>query len=176
MPTNLAKISKISLIGFMGSGKTSVAPLLADILAINWIDLDNEVLKLTHHPSIAQIILQEGEPHFRELEARVASALRSAQDLVIATGGGVIGKPENIASLKDNGGIVIFLDTSFDEILKRIEDRSSRPLLNDTERALKLYHSRLKTYQEAADHTVRTDGRSPLEVASEIIRILQGRL
>lgn len=160
----------------MGSGKTSVAPLLANLLAINWIDLDNEVLKLTHHPSIAQIISQEGEPFFRELESRVAASLRSAKDIVIATGGGVIGKRENIDSLKDNGGLVIFLDTSFDEVLKRIQDRSSRPLLNDTDRALNLYRSRLKTYQEASDHTVRTDGKTPLEVANDILQILKARL
>jgi shikimate kinase len=160
----------------MGSGKTSVAPLLADLLRLSWIDLDSELLKLTNYSSIAQIISEAGEPHFRELESQVAKSFREASDIVIATGGGVIGNPQNIASLRDNGGVIVFLDTSFTEVLKRITDRSSRPLLRDTDRALQLYNSRLNSYQGASDIVVNTDGKTPLDVATEIVRISQGGL
>jgi shikimate kinase len=169
------EIKKLILIGFMGSGKSSVAPLLAKRLGFTAVDADSEVVARSGCVSIRDIIIRFNEPHFRDLEAQVAASFRDSSSLVIAAGGGVIGRSENMEHLRHGGGVVVFLETSLEEVLRRVPDRSSRPLLGDPVAAQKLYHERLPVYRSYADIIVTTDGKSPSDLCSEILRLLESR-
>jgi shikimate kinase len=160
---------KLILTGFMGSGKSTLAPLLASKLGFSVIDADKEVIRISGYPSIRDIISNVNEAHFRDLEAQVAASLRNASDVVIATGGGVIGRPENMSNLKFGGGVVIFLDTSFDEVSRRIPDRSSRPIFHDPLKAAQIYKERLPIYRGYADLCVDTDPKTQDDICTEII-------
>ncbi len=166
-------LAKVILIGFMGSGKSSLAPLLADSLGFDFVDADSEIIARSGCTSIGEIFSRFNATHFRDLEATVATSLRDASSLVIATGGGVIGRSENMQNLAHGGGVVVFLETSFAEVLRRVPDRSSRPLLGDLVAAEKLFRERLPVYRECADITVTTDGKNQRELCSDIITLLE---
>ena len=164
---------KVALLGFMGTGKSSVAPVLAAQLGMQWVDLDTVILQNSGFSSISEIFAAEGESGFRDRESKAVSSVASAEQLVIATGGGVIGRRENIELLKSNGGVCVFLRTSFDEIIRRLSNASGRPLLEDKERAKKLYHERQALYLSCADSTVDTDAKSVEQVSAEIVSRLE---
>jgi shikimate kinase len=166
------RYSKVVLLGFMGAGKSSVAPVLAAQVGMQWVDLDTVILKDSKFSSISEIFAAEGEEGFREREAYAVRTVASAKQLVIATGGGVIGRAENIELLKSNGGVCVFLQTSFDEIIRRLPNASGRPLLQDKERAEKLYHERQGLYLSCADITVKTDAKSVEQVSNEIAALV----
>lgn len=159
----------------MGSGKSSLAPLLAASLGFASVDADSEILMRSGCASIGEIFTKFNETHFRDLESEVAASLRDASALVIAAGGGVIGRPENMKHLANGGGIVVFLETSFDEVLRRVPERSSRPLLSDIVLAERLFHERLPVYRSYADITVATDGKTQNVLCSEILKLLESR-
>jgi shikimate kinase len=166
-------VNKLILIGFMGSGKSSVAPLLAQRLNFRAVDADRELVRASGYESIAEIFSHAGEPEFRDLEAKCIAALRDASSVVIATGGGVIGREENMQHLSCNGGVIVFLDTSFAEVTRRIGDLASRPLFRNQSIAEMIYQQRLPVYRRYADYTVHTDGKSPDELCTEITTLLE---
>ncbi|MCR4277198.1 MAG: shikimate kinase [Candidatus Roizmanbacteria bacterium] len=158
---------KIILIGFMGSGKTTVAKILAKKLGLEVIEMDDLIINRSGK-SIDQIFKDDGENWFRELESQIAIDQRNKENVVISTGGGVVINAENIKNLKINGKI-IFLKTSFSEIKKRLKNIDDRPLFKNKRSAEKLFKFRQKLYEKNADLIVNTDGRSVEEVAYEII-------
>ena len=169
----MTSCNKLILIGFMASGKSAVAAALAPRLGFAMIQVDEQIVARSNLPSIPIIFAEKGEPYFRDLEAEVASSLRDAHNLVISTGGGIITRPENMINLKDNGGIVVYLRTSFETVAERAGDLSSRPLFANKANALDLYKSRLPIYERYADIIVDTDGRSIDEVCSAILAQLR---
>ncbi len=126
----------IILTGFMGTGKTAVGRRVARQLDLPFIDMDAEIEARAGKP-ISRIFSDDGEAAFRTLEARICRELGAKSEgwpelkdgAVIATGGGALVDPENLAALRTIG-IVICLDAEVDEILRRIGDRANRPLLN----------------------------------------------
>jgi 3-phosphoshikimate 1-carboxyvinyltransferase len=164
---NLIKNMKLVLIGFMGSGKTTVAKILAKKLNLEVIEMDDLIIKKSGK-SIDQIFNDDGETKFRELESQIAIDQRNKENIVISTGGGVVINAENIKNLKVNGKM-IFLKTSFLEIKKRLINIEDRPLFKNKRSAEKLFKFRQKLYEKNADLIVDTDGRSVKEVAYEII-------
>ena len=163
------KFSKIALIGFMGSGKSSVGAALATLLAMRFVDLDSLVLQRSGYLSISEIFKALGEHEFRRLESEVALSLSDATQLVIATGGGIIGRHQNIEALKNSGGVCVLLHVSFPEALRRALEVSDRPLLHDLSAAEKLFIARQPVYQEYADLSVQTDGKTVKQICSEIL-------
>ena len=117
----------ISLIGFMGTGKSTVGQKLAKKLDYDFVDLDKEIVK-EEGREIPDIFASEGEEYFRDLESKVAAKVGQKNEQVIATGGGVVLRSENIANLKDNG-IIILLKATPEEIYQRTKDDNNRPLL-----------------------------------------------
>jgi shikimate kinase len=160
---------KLILIGFMASGKSAVATALASQLDFSMIQVDEEIVARSGLPSVAAIFAERGEAHFRDLEAQVAASLRDAQNIVISTGGGIITREENITNLKDNGGIVVYLRTSFETVAERAGDLSSRPLFANKANALELFQRRLPIYERCADIIIDTDDRAVDEVCSAIL-------
>ncbi|MEY4701228.1 MAG: hypothetical protein RL326_1415 [Pseudomonadota bacterium] len=163
---------KIALIGFMGSGKSSVAPLLAAALSYSLVDVDNEIIARSGLLSIPEIFSAHGEPFFRDLEAAVAESIADTASVVISTGGGIIGRPTNISYLKQNDGLIVFLRTRFETVTARISDFTSRPLFRDIHRARSLFTERQPLYSEYADQIVDTDGKSPQQVCDEILALI----
>lgn len=117
----------IALIGFMGTGKTSVGRKLADKLDYQFVDVDQKIVEKDER-EISFIFADEGEEYFRDLETEVTREVSQQDKQVIATGGGVVLRGENIANLKQ-GGIVILLTAEPEEIWRRTKDDEHRPLL-----------------------------------------------
>ena len=159
----------ITLTGFMGSGKTTVGKVLADFLGCPFMDLDDLVVKKAGK-SIPDIFAQDGEPAFRELEARllrqtVAKYAESAA--VLALGGGAVLAPASVALLHEKT-VCIYLRASLDTLLVRLAGETSGRPLADASLADRLA-SREPIYEETAHVIIDTDGLSPDEVADEII-------
>ncbi|MFC4388546.1 shikimate kinase [Gracilibacillus marinus] len=160
-------MQSLYLIGFMGSGKTTVAVELAEALQIQVLDTD-QLIEEESGKTIPQIFSKEGEASFRELEMLVLKKT-PVTDTVIATGGGIIERGENRDWLKKNG-LVIFLETSWDEIQKRLIDDVARPLWNNQSTDKKaLLDRRVSKYKEVSDIIVQTDGKNPTTIVKEIL-------
>ena len=159
----------ITLTGFMGSGKTTVGKVLADFLGCPFMDLDDLVVKKAGK-SIPDIFAQDGEPAFRELEARllrqtVAKYAESAA--VLALGGGAVLAPASAALLHEKT-VCIYLRASLDTLMARLAGETAGRPLADASVAARLA-SREPIYEETAHVIIDTDGLSPDEVADEII-------
>ena len=159
----------VALIGFMGSGKSSVAPLVASQLGYGLVDVDSEIVARSGFATVPEIFSAHGETFFRNLETEVVTSLAQKSRVVISTGGGIIGRSVNIEALKRGGGIVVFLQTSFTTITSRIADFSTRPLFRDIDRARALFLERQPIYHMYADHVVDTDEKEPRAVCEEIV-------
>lgn len=149
--------SNIFLVGLMGAGKTTVGRALAKRLDKKFIDSDHEIEARTG-ASISLIFEIEGEASFREREADVIRDLTGHTDIVLATGGGAILRPENRRYLKERG-TVIYLRASINSILQRTSHDKSRPLLQTADprqKLEKLLQEREPLYLEIADLVVDT--------------------
>lgn len=164
----------IVLIGFMGTGKTSVGLALAKRLGRPAHDAD-ALIEAEEHRKIAQIFEERGEDYFRQLEKKKIEELSELEGVILTTGGGAILDPENVERLKKNG-VLICLSASTETILKRVGRSRNRPLLKkaaDPQKAVEeLLARRRSQYEHAADATVVTDGKTPDEVARMIETLL----
>jgi shikimate kinase len=166
---NARSIQNLALIGFMGTGKSSVGRMAADALHFTFLDTDT-VIQARAGKSISDIFQQDGEPAFREWEHRVVDELTKRRRTVIATGGGLPINPENLTSLKTHA-LVVCLWASPATILERVSGHSHRPLLNEPnpkEKIQELLAVRGPFYKQA-DVLVNTEMRSLREVALQVI-------
>lgn len=159
----------IYLIGFMGTGKTTVGMALAEKLGYRFFDSDQKVVE-SSGKSIPQLFDEIGEDGFRDLEQEALQSL-PPEDSIIATGGGIILREFNRTYMNENG-TVIWLDASPTEIMKRLETDASRPLLsgNKNKQIVQLYQKRIELYKQAADFQIQTDGKTKSEVTNEILK------
>ena len=163
----------IILIGPMGAGKSTIGRILATRLHLPFCDSDTLIVQRTGVP-IPTIFEIEGEAGFRQREARVLAELQESGPAVLATGGGMVLLPENRARLKTMG-IVVYLQVSVDEQLRRVHHDSNRPLLQVADpraRLIELQAQRAPLYQESADLTLKTDGMRLEQVLSRILHYL----
>lgn len=144
------------LIGFMGSGKTTIAEYLAEELNLRYIDIDDEIIK-RYNTSISEIFAAKGESGFREKEYEVLKDLLK-EDAIISTGGGVITYPPSLKLLQEQvKHKVFYLEAPFHILYDRIKGDNTRPLASQGEQKVKvLYDSRLSFYEEASDHIIDT--------------------
>jgi shikimate kinase len=169
----MARTDKIVLVGFMGTGKSTVSRLLADRLGIERIDLDEEIEREAGC-SIAELFDTRGEPHFRDLESAVlARLLASERPLVLATGGGAVLRGENRDAMM-RSSFVAALTASPERIIERVAGDSSRPLLRGgvEERVRKLMAERRTAY-DFAHIKIDTTDLLPEEVADRILAALK---
>jgi len=140
----------IVLIGFMGSGKTSVGKTLARKLYKDFVDVDS-VIETEQGCSIAEIFETKGEEYFRALEQKCINQLTEKKGQIIATGGGV-----PIHSTISDKSLIVYIDADFDVIVERLpaRERAKRPLFDDEERARALYEERKDIYKELATFSV----------------------
>lgn len=161
------------LTGMMGCGKTTVGRILAAELGWEFIDTDRLIETVTGR-SIPALFREEGEPFFRRVEKEVIHGLAGKKRAVVATGGGAVLDRENRRVLQALG-LVIYLKTSPAVLDRRVQSSSDRPLLSGaTPGAVlaALLQEREEYYREA-DEVVATDGRTPTQVAAEIMRLAQ---
>lgn len=161
---------KIILIGFMGSGKTTVGHLLAKKLNLKVVDMDDLIVKISKKKSINEIFTKDGETHFRELEIEVGKSMADKKNIIISTSGGVVINKIIIDHLKMNDGKIIFLKTSFLEINKRLKNIKDRPLFKDKKIAKKLFTFRQRLYEEYADIIVDTSNKTVDEVIISLLK------
>jgi len=169
-------LSPLFLIGPRGSGKTTVARLLAERLGWEWLDAD-DVLEARRGKSIRAIFAEEGEDGFRDKESAVLAELCGRRACVVSTGGGVVVREANRALLRASGRVV-WLTADVETLWRRLQedDRTGdrRPALTvggrpEVEEVLRV---REPWYRECAHRTVRTEGRPPGAVADEIAAAL----
>lgn len=162
----------ISLIGMMGSGKTCIGELLAKLLNMSFVDTDEQIIK-SEKTSINQIFAQKGETYFREIETATLKNVLNFNNQIISTGGGIIKSDENLSLLKEKS-VVFYLKASPDILFERIKNNKERPLLNVEnmkDKIKTILQERISQY-EKAQYTIVTDDKSPIEIANEIIGII----
>ncbi len=167
--TETRRIRNLALIGFMGTGKSSVGRLVADLLHFTFLDTDH-VVEARAGVTISQIFSQHGEPVFRDWERKVVEELARRSKTVIATGGGLPVQEGNLASLKTHA-LVVCLWASSEKIYERVREHSHRPLLNDPDPLSKIRQllALREPYYRQADVLVNTEMRSLREVAAQVI-------
>ncbi len=145
-------MENLVLIGMPSSGKSTVGRRVAEMLGREFVDSDDVLVKHLGMP-IADFFAREGEDAFRKAESEIIASLSKKSSLVIATGGGVVLKEENVARLRQNSRL-IFLDRSPEKLVAT----SDRPLSRDRDALMALYEKRIGLYRAAADITVNGDG------------------
>ncbi|MCE7912359.1 MAG: shikimate kinase [Candidatus Brocadia sp.] len=167
----------IFLIGFRGTGKTTIGKLLAQRLDKEFIDTD-EYLEQKQGKTIKDLFREGGEPLFRDIEAQTIAEVCRPDNRVIATGGGVILREENVRRLRKNG-IIILLDADADTLYKRIHDnaqtqqkRPSLTSLNAYEEIEYLLAYRRPLYDRIADFVINTASLSKHDAVNKILSFL----
>ena len=161
----------VVLIGYRGTGKSTVGKIVAARLGRELLSTDTEIVRLAGQP-ISQIVEQHGWEYFRDLESKICQDLASKDGVVIDTGGGAILRPQNVEVLKRTGRL-FWLTASVEVIAKRIGSDTQRPSLTGTKSFVDeiqdVLRERLPQYQAAADETIETGGKSVTQVADEIL-------
>lgn len=165
----------IVLIGYRGTGKSSVGKLLAERSGRTLVSTDAEVVCRAKH-SIPDIVKQHGWDHFRDLESEVCRDLAGKDQLIIDTGGGAILRQDNVDQLKAKG-IVFWLTAEVPTISRRIGGDTQRPSLTGAksfvEEIEEVLRERTPKYRAAADHTIATDRKTVVEIADAVQTFLQ---
>ncbi len=169
-------LKNITLIGFMGTGKTSVGKILAKRLNRPVVDVDRYI-EVSEKKKISEIFEKEGEARFRVLEKEAIRQICERQGIVITTGGGAVLDPENIKTLKASGS-VIALSASPETIYGRIKDSRRRPLLDGKDKLKEIERllSERKPFYQQADFYFDTDGQSASQMANLILKTLAGKI
>ena len=161
----------IVLVGFMGSGKTTVGLLLAEQMGLPFVDLDDRIEKRVGL-TVAEIFASRGEEEFRRVERLELAATLDGPDAVIAAGGGALATDDSEDLIRDRA-LTVWLNAPFELIEQRLEGDRKRPLFADRSRARALFVERLPAYKRSdLEVEVRADDR-PMELALRIQRALR---
>jgi shikimate kinase len=163
------QFQNLALVGFMGTGKSTVGHLAASMLGFAFVDTD-ELIERRAGKRVADIFSSEGEAQFRAYEQTIVQELKGYTQTVISTGGGLVVNGDNLESLKSHA-LVVCLWASPDTVLKRVGHQSHRPLLQGDDRLEKiraLLREREPFYKKA-DVLLNSEWRSPREVALHIV-------
>lgn len=158
------------LVGFMGTGKTTIGRIVAHRLGFALLDSDHEIER-KQGKTIPQIFAQQGEPAFRAMERDFVEGGHPAKRAVVACGGGLIVQPGMLEKVRALG-VVVCLHASLDTILRRTQGNRNRPLLDvedPMERIRTLYAAREPIYRQAGT-VILTDGRPMLDIVQHVLR------
>lgn len=165
----------IFLCGFMGCGKTTVGMALAALTGRPFVDMDAYIERQAGI-TVSELFAARGEAAFRALERRAAAELSAGPGKIVATGGGAVLDGRNRERFR-SGGRIVFLDAPLPLIRRRLQNDTTRPLLNvsDRDAVLRgLYEKRIPFYRAAADLTVTAeDGMTPEDVARRVLRLIR---
>ncbi len=168
MQRPIKKHPNIVLVGFMGTGKTSVGRRISSQLRMRYVDTD-EIVERNSRRRISDIFEKDGESAFRELESEAVREVSELQNHVISTGGGVVLREDNMTELKRNG-VVFCLTATPEEIYKRVGHQVHRPLLQTPDPLAKIQAmlAERRPYYAESDYMIRTTGRSFDEIINHI--------
>jgi shikimate kinase len=163
----------VAIVGYMGSGKTTLGLLLARALSLEFVDLDRVIVR-SAGKAIPQIFAEHGENHFRDLEHNaLLQTLDGGTPSVVACGGGTVVRPDNRTLLRDVTTVFLREDT---DVLYQRTRGTDRPLRAASLEEFELrYAERLPLYRDVADIEVEADGRPPAKVAEEVLGCLWRR-
>jgi shikimate kinase len=167
---------RVVLVGPPASGKTTVGTALAATLGVPFRDTDHDV-EAEAGTTVADLFVTHGEPHFRALEVAAVARALAEHDGVLALGGGAVTQPETRALLVGygrDGGTVVWLDVDLHTAAKRVGLSRDRPILGVNPRAMlrTMLETRAPLYGEVATLAVHTGGRTPEDIAAEVLAAL----
>lgn len=165
----------IALIGFMGTGKSTVAECLGRMSGMRVVEMDEEIAA-RQGMTIPEIFAKHGERYFRSLETGLLRELGSGGNCIISCGGGAALREENVALMKRNGKVVL-LTAAPETIARRVKGDSTRPLLKDNQSAAyiaDMMEARRPRYEAAADIVIQTDDRTAEEICGELLTKVRG--
>jgi shikimate kinase len=153
----------------MGTGKSEVGKELSRICGMRLIDIDQEI-EVSQQESISEIFSGHGEDYFRQIETAAILKFSSEQGVIISTGGGAVLREENLRALQACG-IVFCLTASPETIMLRTASNNDRPLLQSDDRQMKISKllAERQSFYEKAGIMINTEGKTPFEIANEII-------
>jgi shikimate kinase len=166
-------MKNIYLVGFMGTGKTTIAKILANKLSKKFVEMDR-VIEQEEGKKVKDIFAEYGETYFRKLEKQLLDKLSSQTDLVVSCGGGLVCSEKNLKILKESG-YLFSLYACPSSIFERVKNSNQRPLLNvenPLEKIGQLLRAR-NPYYEKAGLRVNTDKLSAQEAADYIVNLLE---
>ena len=159
---------QLILIGFMGSGKTTIARKVAHHFKSEWIDLDKYIMR-EQQMTINEIFAIKGQSAFRQMEFEALAKLVQ-EDVVIATGGGVVDDAQTRYLLEQSGIPIFYLNGSYEAHWRRVSRNDRRPLVNQLchDGLRELYHERRPKYYRLADYTIFFQHKTPNMMLTEI--------
>ena len=166
---NSSQNSNLILIGFMGTGKSTIARQLSKQLDMPFFEMD-EMIVQKEGMEISDIFKEKGEDYFRNVETTLLKNLLQKERGILSCGGGIVLRDENIQAMKKHG-TVILLTAKPETILKRVQHNQSRPVLNgkkNIDDITKLMKEREERYHMTADILISTDGKSLSQICEEI--------
>jgi shikimate kinase len=170
-------LTRLILTGFMGSGKSTVGPILADRLGWTFLDLDHEIERRERR-TVPQVFAESGEPYFRQLESTTLADLIQHPHTVFALGGGAPENPANreLLAAAPNTAI-LYLAAPLDHLLARCQTASTnpatlRPVLADPATAAQRFQTRHPVYETLSTHTIDTTHQTPTQTAEAILKTL----
>jgi shikimate kinase len=162
----------IVLVGFMGTGKTTIATAVANRLKMRYVSID-DLIEKKENRTINEIFQKSGEGYFRDVESVVIRDVSCMEGLVIDTGGGAVMREENMSYLK-SGGIVVCLSADEGTVMERTKKYKHRPLLNveDPKRRIRDLLAKRAPFYAKADHTIDTEKFTAKQVVEQIVEIV----
>jgi shikimate kinase len=176
--------SRVYLTGFMGSGKSTIGPILANTLGYDFVDIDKMIEQQTGE-SVKEIFDRHGEEYFRSLERDLLRSFQSRDHVVVSLGGGTIADPVSFPLIR-RSGILVYLKTSPEHLIRRLHNKNDRPIISDVsgqnlneeelrKRVFELYGHREQFY-EKADIIVPTDEHRVGVTVDQIVRLLMAHI
>lgn len=162
------------LIGFMGTGKSTIALQLSQIMGLPVVEMDRQIVQ-REQLEISEIFATYGESYFRDLETALLRELQMNNRVIISCGGGTPLRECNVIEMKKNGPVFL-LTASPKTIWERVKENKERPLLNGNmsiEYIEKLMMDRKDKYLAAADYVIETDGKQPEQICRDIMKIIK---
>ena len=166
-------MKNIVLVGFMGTGKTTIGTAVANRLKMRYVSTD-DLIEKKEKRTINEIFRKSGEDYFRDVESAVVRDVSCMENLVVDTGGGAVMRGENMAHLKSSG-IVICLMADEETIMERTKKYKHRPLLNcdDPKRKIRDLLNKRAPFYAKADHTIDTGKLTAKQVVDKVIEIAE---
>lgn len=164
----------IYLIGFMGSGKSTVSRRLKKLMQVQELDMDAEIVR-ENKMTINDMFARFGETYFRDKETEMLQKIAEGAPAIVSCGGGTVIRRENVDIMKKSG-VTVLLTASPETIYSRVRHSKDRPILNgnmNVEYIASLMEKRWEAYEAACDICVATDDKNPEQIAKEILLLIK---
>ena len=163
-------MKNIFLIGYMGTGKSTVAAYMAKQYGMEVLEMDEMIVERANM-SISDIFAKYGEEYFRNIETKLLQEICLQENKVVSCGGGIVLRQQNVEEMR-KGGKIVLLSAKAETILERVKDDDNRPLLRGNKNIASIQdmlEKRRPKYESAADIMIHTDAKEIAEICNEMI-------